>query len=118
MSTATLMAAARADATATLAEQQATTRARATYHRVMNAEWPGHVNRDKIRGALDGITEALETYTAILDGAIHPASAYCELEHEDDAYDRALSMTAADAADWADELDRLVPEETEGERAA
>jgi len=99
------------------AEDQAVARANATYHRVMNSEWPGGKG-DDIRAALAGLTDALEIRSAVLNEDIHPASAYCELEHEDDAYSRALSMTAQDAADWAAELDRLVPEENEGERAA
>jgi hypothetical protein len=99
------------------AEEEAVARANATYHRVMNSEWPGGKG-DVIREALEGLTAALEMRSAVLNEDIHPASVYCELEHEDDAYDKALSMAAQDAGDWAAELDRLVPEEDEGERAA
>ena len=86
------------------------------YHRVMNAEW--HRDGNAIREALDRLLGSLETYSDVLHDVTHPAAAYPELEHDDDAFDRALSMAAQDAAEWADELDRLVPEEAEGERAA
>ena len=77
------------------------------YHRVMNAEWLR--DGDAIREALDRLLGSLETYSDVMNDIIHPASAYPELEHDDDSFDKALSMAAQDAAEWADELDRLVP---------
>lgn len=97
---------------ATAAESRAAVGAWTVYYRVMRSAWPGGKGR-VIREALDGLTDALETYAAVLSGDIHPASAYCELEGEPEALSKALEMSLRDAADWADELDRLVPVETE-----
>ena len=85
-----------------------------TCHRVMNSEWPGG-NGDAIREALDGLTGSLETYSLVLNEDIHPASAYGELAGDGEALSRALAMSLKDAADWAAELDRLVPERSEDE---
>ena len=38
-----------------------------------------------------------------------PCDGFPELEREDDAWNRAMSMAAQDASAWAAELDRLVP---------
>ena len=103
--------------TPTVTEAGAIGRASVTYHRVMNSEWPAGKG-DAIREALSGLLDARETYSALLNEDIHPASAYPELEHDGNAYDRALSMSAQDAGDWAAELDRLVPVETERSAAA
>lgn len=96
--------------TATLADAESTAMARATaaYYRVVTSEWPGS-RGDKIREALDGLTGARDTYYDLITGRTHPASAYPELEHDDEAYARALEMAVQDAEDWAGELDRLVP---------
>jgi len=102
--------------TPTSAEAAAIGHAWNVYHRIMDAEW--HRDGDAIREAFDRLLGSLETYSDVLNDVTHPASAYPELEYDDDAFDRALSMAAQDAAEWADELDRLVPEEAEGERAA
>ena len=100
------------------AEAEAIGRGWYAYRRVIRAEWPEGRGKD-IAAAIEGVTDALETYADLLADTTHPAAVYPELEHEDDAYDKALTMTAQDAADWAAELDRLVPEEAdEGEKAA
>ena len=77
------------------AEAEAIRRGWDTYRRVMNAEWP-EADRDAIREALDGLLGTLETWSDVLNEDTHPATAYPELEHEDDAYDKALTMTAQD----------------------
>ena len=103
---------------ATATEAEAIGRGWFAYRRVKRAAWPD-ADRKAIGEAVEGLATALETYRDLLSDATHPATAYPELEHEDDAYGKALSMTAQDAGDWAAELDRLVPEEAdEGERAA
>lgn len=93
--------------TPAVTEAEALDRANATYTRVMRSEWAGDGNA--IRAALAGLLDARETYYAVLNDDMHPASAYPELEYDDDAFGRALSMAVRDAADWAGELDRLVP---------
>ena len=102
--------------TRTVTEAETIAQGWAAYHRVKCAEWTG--NGDDIRDAIDGLLEALETHRDVLNGITHPATAYPELEYEDDAYARALEMAAQDAADWTGELGRLVPEADEGEKAA
>jgi len=103
--------------TPTATEAEAIGRGWYAYRRVVRAGWPAGKGKD-IGAALESLCESLETYRDLLSDVTHPASVYPELEYEDDAYDKALSMTAQDAADWAAELDRLVPEDAEGERAA
>lgn len=93
----------------TIAEADAIGRGWYAYRRVIRAEWPAGTGRD-IAAAVQGVTDALETYAGLLAGKIHPAVAYPELESEENACDRALSMAAQDTGDWAAELDRLVPE--------
>ncbi len=53
--------------------------------------------------------DALETYQLVRSYVMCPATAFPELEREDDAWNRALSMAAQDASAWAAELDHLVP---------
>lgn len=103
--------------TPTVTEAAAARAAWDTYHRVMNAEWPGGKG-DAIREALDGLTGSLETYSLVLNEDIHPASAYGELAGDGEALSKALEMSLKDAGDWAAELDRLVPVETERSAAA
>lgn len=103
--------------TPTVTEAEAIKRAWDTYHRVMNSEWPGG-SGDAIREALDGLLGSLETYSDVLNDVTHPASAYFELEGDRDALSKALEMSVRDAGEWAAELDRLVPVETESEVAA
>ena len=98
--------------TPTITEAEAIGKGWYAYRRVMRAEWPG--SGKAIAEAVEGVTLALETYRDLLSDTTHPATAYPELEYEDDAFDRALSMAARDAADWADELDRLVPAAGDG----
>jgi hypothetical protein len=104
-------------ATPTVTEAEAIGRGWYAYRRVVRAEWPAGRGED-ISEAVKGVALALETYRDLLAETTHPGAVYPELEHEDDAYDKALSMTAQDAADWAAELDRLVPVETERAEAA
>ena len=101
----------------TITEAEAIGRGWYACRRVRWAVWPDR-NREAIREAVAGLTEALETYRDLLTDATHPATAYPELEHDENAYDKALAMSAQDAGDWAAELDRLVPEEAESEVAA
>jgi hypothetical protein len=103
--------------TPTITEAEAIGRGWYAYRRVIRSEWPGGNGRD-IAAAIEGVTDALETYMKLLADKIHPAVAYPELERDDNAYDKALAMSAQDAGDWAAELDRLVPVETERSEAA
>lgn len=98
----------------TVTEAEAIGKARHTFRRVIAAEWPAG-QATSIAPALEELTCALETYRDLLaePQMIHPAAAFPELEGDDDAHDRALSMAAQDAAEWAAELDRLVPEDAE-----
>ena len=100
---------AHADATATRTEADAIGKGWHAYRRVTRAEWPA-ASSDAATEAFQKLHLTLETYADLLSDMAHPAAVYPELEHDDEAYDKALSMTAQDAADWAAELDRLVPD--------
>ena len=91
----------------TAAEATVITRGWNTYQRVVRSEW--RVNGDVIRAARDRLLEALETYQDLLTRRTDPSDQYFELEPGDDAFGQALSMTAADVARFADDLDWLVP---------
>ena len=83
-------------------------RGEAVRDRIISSEWPAG-GRQGIIWALSGLIDALETYQLVRDYAMCPATAFPELEREENAWRRALSMAAQDASAWAAELDRLVP---------
>jgi hypothetical protein len=83
-------------------------RGEAVRDRIISSEWPAG-GRQGIIWALSGLMDALETYQLVRNYVMCPATAFPELEREDDAWNRALSMAAQDASAWAAELDHLVP---------
>ena len=104
---------------ATLTEIDAMAHVTGICSRVKRSEWPAGTG-DSIRDALEGATDAQDTYYDILHGRIHPAAAYPELEHDEEAFARALAMAVEDATDWAAELVRALPatQDTAEEEAA
>jgi hypothetical protein len=83
-------------------------RGEAVRDRIISSEWPAG-GRQGIIWALSGLMDAMETYQLVRDYVMCPSTAFPELEHEENAWNRALSMAAQDTSAWAAELDRLVP---------
>ena len=95
--------------------------ARAVYDRARHIAdgQPGHI-RKPVEDATWALSDALEFYRLIHAGIIHPLSAYQELRYrcrEDQRYAEALRMAAADAAEEAAELIKVIAEHI-GEDAA
>ena len=97
----------------TVSEAAVITRGQAVYTRVKRSEW--HVDGDAIEHALSSLLNDLETYWDLVTRTTDPSDAYFDLDAGDGAYGQALSKTAADAAEWIKELDRLVPESSNEE---
>jgi hypothetical protein len=84
-----------------------------TRDRVLDSEWPA-ARRQGIIWALSALIDALETYKVVRQYAIRPVRPPGGPGHQGDTWDsdawiRALSVAAREAAAWAAELDRLVP---------
>ena len=104
---------ARAMSTPTItAEQEAITRGWAVHRRACQAEWPEQGGR-AIAVTLTDLHDALDLYSLILNGIIHPAWEWPELENEPEAFDLALKKAAQDVGEWADEMVRLLPASSE-----
>ena len=95
-------------AATTTAEQETIDRGWAVHRRACRAEWPEQGGRD-IAVTLTDLHDALDLYGFILNGIIHPASEWPELENEPEAFDLALRKAAQDVGEWADEMVRLLP---------
>jgi hypothetical protein len=86
-----------------LTPDQAIAYGRRVYRQAMNSEWPARAVGVLVYDLLD----ALDTYSAIASGLIHPAAEFPEVTDHPEAKHEALRLAAEDVAGWTAELIRI-----------
>lgn len=80
--------------------------ARKVYEAAYDADWKG----GRTASLLTDLYEALDLYEDLDADRIHPAAAWDDLAHEDEAKHIALQRAARDAGEWAREVMTALPE--------